>query len=452
MRRAERTKRADGVDDNEFQSYDNDVTEAQVARSPAYADITLDGNRPRGELAEIILRRFVPFYCAPALIDDGETVSRMGPLLIADDRLSELARQVIKEAAEFAEEVPLGVGQPLADLVRAMNCYYSNRIEGHLTTPEDIERALEANYDSEPHKRHLQAEARAHIAVQEWIDEGNLVGRSAASSDALREIHDHFLSEIPEALWIEDPDSKRRVCVIPGHYRTEGAQVGRHVAPSPGSVSRFMGRFEEVFSRLKNPVDVVMAAAAAHHRLLWIHPFADGNGRVARLMSDAMLSDILHTHSIWSVSRGLAHAHDRYKALLADCDTARRNDLDGRGNLSEEGLVKFTHFFLRICLDQIGFMRERMRLEGLKPRLEEWVNDAKAFGLFHPSAMELLERALGVGALSRNEVHDLLSHHEKSDETLEYLIKEGVLAARGNGVAFSLPPKLAKRLFPGLFP
>jgi Fic family protein len=60
----------------------------------------------------------------------------------------------------------------LADLVRAMNCYYSNLIEGHDTHPVDIERALKNEYSAEREKRNLQLEARAHIAVQQWIDGG----------------------------------------------------------------------------------------------------------------------------------------------------------------------------------------------------------------------------------------------------------------------------------------
>ena len=77
-----------------------------------------------------------------------------------------------------------------------------------------------------------------------------------------------------------------------------------------------------------------MAAAAAHHRLLWIHPFLDGNGRVARLMSYAMLLETLDTNGIWSIARGLARNVADYKAYLADCEMRRRNDLDGRENLS----------------------------------------------------------------------------------------------------------------------
>lgn len=118
-----------------------------------------------------------------------------------------------------------------------------------------------------------------------------------------------------------------------------------HVAISPGAVPRFLGRFGQVYGHL-NRTDAILGAAAAQHRLAWIHPFFDGNGRVARLMSHAMLLESLDTGGIWSVVRGLAHKVDDYKKHLSDCDSPRRNDLDGRGALSEEALARFANFFL----------------------------------------------------------------------------------------------------------
>ncbi len=90
-----------------------------------------------------------------------------------------------------------------------------------------------------------------------------------------------------------------------------------------------MKRFEEIFSNL-GKAEAVLAMAAAHHRLVWIHPFLDGNGRVARLMSHAMLLELLDTGSLWSIARGLARNVQAYKTHLASCDMGRRNDLDGR--------------------------------------------------------------------------------------------------------------------------
>src|SRR5206468_11706835 len=130
---------------------------------------------------------------------------------------------------------------------------------------------------------------------------------------------------------------------------------GRHIPVSPGALLRFLSRFEQVYGSLGR-AEGLMAAAAAHHRLLWMHPLLDGNGRVARLMSHAMLHSILDTGAVWSVARGLARNVQEYKSLLSNCDRSRRNDVDGRGTLSEEALVEFTRFFLNVCIDQVRFM------------------------------------------------------------------------------------------------
>jgi Fic family protein len=110
--------------------------------------------------------------------------------------------------------------------------------------------------------------------------------------------------------------------------------VRRHIAVSPGAVPRFLERWETAYCPLSK-FETVLQAAAAHHRLLWIHPFADGNGRVARLVSYAMLLKAFDTGGIWSIARGLGRDVDAYKGHVADCDLMRRNDLDCRGTLSE---------------------------------------------------------------------------------------------------------------------
>jgi hypothetical protein len=88
--------------------------------------------------------------------------------------INELAVDLTYKAAELKASLPKGIQDALRELVRNMNCYYSNLIEGHHTHPIAIEKALNEVYDTDPKKRNLQLEAKAHIAVQRWIDEGNL--------------------------------------------------------------------------------------------------------------------------------------------------------------------------------------------------------------------------------------------------------------------------------------
>src|SRR5690606_10154777 len=112
-----------------------------------------------------------------------------------------------------------------------------------------------------------------------------------------------FCELLPDdLLWVEDPATKDRIRVVPGELRKRDVQVGTHVAVSPGALPRFLERFSEVYGSVGR-AEAIIATAAAHHRLLWIHPFIDGNGRVARLMSHAMLLDLLDTGGVWSVAR-----------------------------------------------------------------------------------------------------------------------------------------------------
>jgi Fic family protein len=95
-----------------------------------------------------------------------------------------------------------------------------------------------------------------------------------------------------------------------------GSRCARHIPVTPGAVPRFLAHFENTYSRLGR-TEKIVSAAAAHHRLLWIHPFFDGNGRVARLVSHATLLETLDTGALWSVVRGLARNVVEYKSHLA---------------------------------------------------------------------------------------------------------------------------------------
>ncbi|PPC99386.1 MAG: cell filamentation protein Fic [Hyphomicrobium sp.] len=391
--------------------------------------------------------------------DRGEDIGLMEPLVISEGSrhrsgLTDLALELAQRAAGFRKSMPDGVVTALAELVRAMNCYYSNLIEGHDTHPIEIERALKNDYSADPEKRNLQLEAKAHISVQRWIDEGSLDGR-ALSSEGIREVHRRFCAELPdELLWVEYPSTGERVRVVPGKYRERDVQVGRHIAVSPGAVPRFMQRFEQGYGRLGN-VDTILAAATAHHRLAWIHPFLDGNGRVMRLMSHSILRERLDTGGVWSIARGLARNVDAYKGHLAACDLPRRNDLDGRGNLSEETLAEFASFFLTVCIDQVKFMEDLMQPDRLRSRILLWAEEEIRLDHLPPKAGSVLEALLYRGALPRGDVAALLDTSPRSARrAIAALIEKGAVVSESSRapLVLSFPATLASRWMPGLFP
>lgn len=391
--------------------------------------------------------------------DRGESPALMEPMRISEGsaartRLTDLAVELAARSAGFTRSLPEGVLRPLAALVRSMNCYYSNLIEGHDTHPVDIERALKRDFSGDPRQRDLQREAIAHVSVQAWIDGGGLQG-SATTTAGILELHRRFCERLPdELLRVENPDTGESNRVYPGELRQRDVVVGRHVPVSPGALLRFMTRFEAAYTGLGR-TDAIIAAACAHHRLLWIHPFLDGNGRVARLMSHAMLRETLDTGGLWSIARGLARNEAEYKQHLADCDRAREGDLDGRGSLSEQALAAFSAFFLETCIDQLSFMEGLVRPDRLRERILIWAGEEiRAHRLPHKSGA-LLEAILFRGALPRGDVASLLQTSDRHARRVSSaLLAAEVLETDGLRAPLRLafPARLAGRWMPGLFP
>lgn len=394
------------------------------------------------------------------MADRGEAVTVMEPLLISDTSrhrgaLTDLAFELTQKSAGFRRSLPASLLTSLASMVRAMNCYYSNLIEGHDTHPIDIERALKKDYSQDTRKRDLQLEARAHIEVQEWIDGGGLNSGRALKVEGIREIHQRFCAGLPEdLLWVEDPATKERIRVVPGELRRRDVKVGHLVPISPAALPRFLQRFEQVYGSL-GKTESIISSAAIHHRLLWMHPFLDGNGRVARLMSHAMLLDILDTGGVWSIARGLARNADRYKTLLANCDLTRRNDLDGRGTLSEEALAEFARFFLTVCIDQVTFMEGLFQPDSLRARIVLWAEEKIRLGELPAKSGSIIEAVLYRGELPRGDADIVAGTGERQARRIvSALLEKGVLVSANPRAPLRLafPATLASRWMPGLFP
>ena len=274
--------------------------------------------------------------------------------------MADLSVDIRREATGLRQGLLPDRAAELADLVYVMNCYYSNLIEGYNTRPRDIERSL-AGGELEEETRPLALEARAHVIVQWAIDKMHRKGtlHRPTSVEFLTWVHKSFYDEMPDEFRIIEHSDDPQETIIPGRMRQDDDRevaVGRHLPPPSSRVEA------------RSSSGRIIAIASAHHRLNYIHPFPDCNGRVSRLMSHAMaLTAGIGGQGLWSVLRRLARGltdRGEYKRLMDLADSPRRGDRDGRGNLSEAALKTFSEWFLKVTLDQITFSARLFDLGG----------------------------------------------------------------------------------------
>jgi Fic family protein len=399
------------------------------------------------------LGHFMPaFFDSPRQMEPLLPTHKLGELI-------ELASSVVSQSSALDAVLPPPSRAAVVEPLRQMNSYYSNLIEGHYTHPIDIERALNNNYSADPAKRALQLESRAHIEVQELIDQrlNTSPDVNVCSAAFISWIHREFYSRMPEEFRIVQGSNNEQLRFEPGEFRTQNVQVGNHVAPDYPHLPEFFERFETSYQpeRLQG-LNRVIAAAASHHRLAWIHPFFDGNGRVTRLFTGAYMTRIgLASHGLWTISRGFARNRKSYLGNLANADEPRRSSLDGRGSLSDTALHEFCRFFLSTALDQIRFMGELLDLQGLERRMAGYIDRRARLKELAPEAAYILRDVLLRGEIPRGEIPRISGRPERTARRfLDQLVKEELLTSMTpkGPVRLRIPAKVVAYYFPRLYP
>lgn len=399
-----------------------------------------------------------------------DKTSHMEPLLPEQTaELEDMAREIVSRSAALAGQLHHLSQEPVVELLRLINSYYSNLIEGHSTHPVDIERAMRQDYATDPARRDLQLESLAHIncqrTMEEWLRRDPDL--NVAGAAFLCQVHKLFYDQLPvELRRVKNEETGESLDVIGGEPRQREIRVGRHIGPLSSTVPAFLDRFASFYrSGAHHGVMPIIAAAASHHRLMWIHPFLDGNGRVTRLYTDACFRRLpLPGYGLWSLSRGLARRRDDYMAALTWADAARRNDYDGRGNLPNAGLLQFCRFFLGVCLDQIDYMQGLLQLDTLLDRMRGYVQlrGAKVapapkpdHPTLKPEAAYMLQEALLRGEVGRGDMIRVSGMAERTGRmVLGQLLEEGLLVSSmpKGPVRLALPTFVAGYLFPDLYP
>ncbi|MBO9688950.1 MAG: Fic family protein [Mitsuaria chitosanitabida] len=281
------------------------------------------------------------------------------------------------------------------------------------------------------------------------VDAGEDPLRSAFAIQAHRELYER----LDEA----DRRSEEGTLIEPGAVRTTDVAVHRHHPPTHAALPKFLDRFDQAYAKRWVMSDLPRVVACAHHRMAWIHPFADGNGRATRLQTHAALWQL--SGGLWSVNRGFARRRDEYYARLSEADMARQGDLDGRGNLSERMLAQWCRFFLDVCMDQVSFMGKLLDLPNMRTRLAQLVavrrlQPGKEL-IYRPGMDLILFHLFAAGPVSRGEFQQLLGMPPRSAaRVLKGLLDDGIVSSesRNSAVHAALPLDALPILLPGLYP
>jgi Fic family protein len=377
-----------------------------------------------------------------------------------DNSLKDLAISLIRKTSALSNALHPITRAAIARLIEPMNSYYSNLIEGHNTHPLDIERALNKDYSKEPEKKILQLESQAHVRIQKLMKERLKSRENVCSPDFIKWLHKEFYDDMPAEFLVVKTKEGNTLEVVPGKFRKNEVEVGHHICPAAAVLDKFINVFIEAYNPggISDPIKRIIAIAASHHRLAWIHPFQDGNGRVIRLYSEGLfIKEELDGNGLWCISRGLAIHNKNYYTALHNADSERNGDFDGRGNLSNKYLLEFCSFFLKTALDQVIYMTELLEIDSSLERISNYISLMSVRKKFKPEAEFILREAFLKGKVGRGEALRLTGKKESTARSImKDLINEGLLIEKPGELKGALyinfPVKVAPYIFPKLYP
>lgn len=333
------------------------------------------------------------------------------PLLPGEGRypraLLDAAERIPFLAGRLSGFLPAETTERLGKLLRVTNTYYTNLIEGQHTEPATLAANVKRKSPKDLNRlsiEHMYAQAGFETVITRMKDA--IEWPTLFSPELVKRVHERLFKDVCEGERVLEDGS----ILVPGQMRSNCGRtirVGDHTAPAPDAVASMMARMSQRYGQPEDLRTRLICTMAYHHRLAFVHPFADGNGRAVRMITHLQLHYLGMSAPLWSLSRGLARRQDEYYQKLSGADQRRRGDLDGRGQLSERGLCDFIEFMLDVCIDQMQYMEEMINLASLRSRIDIALLVCREF------------QAAGVKAECARALHILLTQGEVARSDLK---------------------------------
>jgi len=379
--------------------------------------------------------------------------------------LKDMVHEIIIASSTLDGRIAKETATTLGDRLRFLNSYHSNLIEGHKTSILEIEAALNKDFSEDDQKRYAQELCAAHVQTERELMQEIFASPpdNICEFDFVGKIHKKFYEQLPEHhQYTHGQDGFTRYSVMPGKMRDGNVSLdgGR---TSHGPDAKELPVIYEAFSRLYNPINFhgderLTAVAASHHRLGWLHPFRDGNGRVIRLFSGLYMAQIgINRSNLWSLSRGFSRNKQWYMTNLQSADSPSE---DGK-SFDQEFFADYCLYFLEVCLDQIKFMDKILGLNRIDARIEGYIKDRDkkrgAITPLDPRAGKLLKALFLQGAVPRGEARKIMGMESQSERharrIVSQLTKEGLVQSESHRAPLKIgfPTHVLCYYFPDLF-
>lgn len=360
------------------------------------------------------------------------------PLTLEDKRLGELrdkAFDLMKLDTELNAKMPTSISLPVKRLLFVVNSFYSNLIEGNPTTPAEVLRIHnEKNNEEEGDISDDLLQIKRHLELQVLLDTSKSSADQMCTIESIKSMHKAFYLDMPDKFLDIKGKNDKMIRLVPGEFREHDVTVGKHLAPNPSLVEGYMKWLCTILHPTRyHGTDKLLAAAEVHHRFSYIHPFLDGNGRVGRLLTDLYMEySGLGGYRFWTMSRGFARNTENYYHALSRADMVRQGTTDGRGVLSDKGLIEFMNYFLDTGLDQVNFFKGILDPYNLSERINYYFTmrskgvaqdlNGNTLPKLKIEAREIYKLILEAKQpLTRKEIYETLG---KSDKTLGPVVRQ----------------------------
>lgn len=239
----------------------------------------------------------------------------------------------------------------LKQIFHTLESVGSARIEGNNTTiAEYIETKLSPQEIAPPSIQEIKNIENAMAFIEEHIDEYP-INRSFIS-----EIHKIVVNGL-----LPPPNGEGDKS--PGEYRKVNVRIAKskHVPPEPVLISQYMDELFQFINNHDSQKYDLLKIAIAHHRFVWIHPFANGNGRTVRLFTYAMLLKLgfnVGAGRILNPTAVFCSKRNNYYVHLSEADTG-----------TDSGILSWCEYVLKGLNEEIQKIDHLLDYEFLKKEI-----------------------------------------------------------------------------------